>query len=224
MSTGCGSQLPTIEEDVMFQRLRPSLLATALALAITSASHAAPPQGTTSSSSSSSPYAGEERRDIKALSAQEVQALLGGRGMGFAKAAELNGYPGPAHVLELGGELSLSAEQRRRTEALFVAMEREAIVLGKALVAAELEVDRLFAGGTVTAQSLEPALARAGELQAKLRGVHLQAHIEQAQILDAAQVERYSLLRGYRGDGGQGAHAAHHGQGSTTGHRPGRHP
>lgn len=43
---------------------------------------------------------GHETRDIKALSSDEVAALLAGKGMGYAKAAELNGYPGPAHVLE----------------------------------------------------------------------------------------------------------------------------
>ena len=32
--------------------------------------------------------------------------------MGLALAAELNGYPGPSHVLELADKLELSAEQR----------------------------------------------------------------------------------------------------------------
>ena len=52
-----------------------------------------------------SPYAGEEGREIKALSAADVDAYLTGQGMGFAKAAELNGYAGPKHVLELAAEL-----------------------------------------------------------------------------------------------------------------------
>ncbi|MGH7485986.1 MAG: hypothetical protein ACREMY_10365, partial [bacterium] len=46
------------------------------------------------------PYAGQQSREIKALSQEEAAGLLAGKGMGFAKAAELNGFAGPAHVLE----------------------------------------------------------------------------------------------------------------------------
>jgi hypothetical protein len=42
-----------------------------------------------------SPYAGQEQRPIKALSETEMRDLAEGRGMGLAKAAELNSYPGP---------------------------------------------------------------------------------------------------------------------------------
>ena len=188
----------------MFRCRRPWLTATAVVFAAsTSLSHAAPAVPATAVASPS-PYAGEEVRDIKALSPQEVRSLLEGRGMGFAKAAELNGYPGPAHVLELGDQLALSADQRRRTRALFAAMEREAMALGRELVSGERELERLFASGTINQQSLQQALLRNGELQARLRGVHLQAHIEQVKILDALQVEQYSALRGY--GGGHGAH------------------
>jgi hypothetical protein len=41
-----------------------------------------------------SPYAGQEKREIKALSAEDIEGYLTGQGMGFAKAAELNHYPG----------------------------------------------------------------------------------------------------------------------------------
>src|SRR5215469_14793256 len=47
------------------------------------------------------PYAGQEARTIKALSDDDIAALRKGEGMGMAKAAELNGYPGPVHVLAL---------------------------------------------------------------------------------------------------------------------------
>lgn len=43
--------------------------------------------------------------------------------MGLAKAAELNGYPGPLHVLELAVDLSLTAEQKAATETLFKSMQ-----------------------------------------------------------------------------------------------------
>ena len=53
----------------------------------------------TSSAQTTSPYTGEEQRAIKALSEEEIGDLLEARGMGLAKAAELNSYPGPLHVL-----------------------------------------------------------------------------------------------------------------------------
>ena len=61
------------------------------------------------------PYAGMQSRPIKALSDQQVSDLRAGRGMGLALAAELNGYPGPSHVLEFADQLELSAEQRSRS-------------------------------------------------------------------------------------------------------------
>ena len=58
-----------------------------------------------------SPYAGEEARVIKSLSAKDIDDLLNGRGWGLAKSAELNGVPGPAHLLEMKSEIGLSSEQ-----------------------------------------------------------------------------------------------------------------
>jgi hypothetical protein len=152
----------------------------------------------------SSPYAGQEARDIKALSGEERDSLLTGKGMGLAKAAELNGYPGPAHVLALAGELGLSEAQRRDTQALFATMESAAIALGKELVEEERRLDRLFADRAATRDNVSSSLARIGALQARLRGVHLDAHLEQVRILSAEQVAHYVRLRGYSG------HAGHH--------------
>lgn len=94
-----------------------------------------------------SPYAGQQEREIKALSSQDVEAYLAGQGMGFAKAAELNGYPGPKHVLELASELSLTQEQRTRTEVLFASMQSAARSLGRELVDQERNLDQPGAPG-----------------------------------------------------------------------------
>ena len=59
------------------------------------------------------PYAGMQQRSVKALSEQQIADLRAGKGMGLALAAELNGYPGPIHVLELGDQLNLSSVQSR---------------------------------------------------------------------------------------------------------------
>jgi hypothetical protein len=66
------------------------------------------------------PYAGQHQREIKALSADEIKQYLAGAGMGYAKSAELNHYPGPGHALELADKLGLSDGQRR-TRALLSA-------------------------------------------------------------------------------------------------------
>ena len=81
-----------------------------------------------------SAYAGQEARDIKAVSMEEISAYLSGKGMGLAKAAELNGYAGPAHVLELAQDLALTPAQRARTEALLATMTAKAVLLGQTLV------------------------------------------------------------------------------------------
>jgi hypothetical protein len=48
---------------------------------------------------------------VKTLSDEQIADLKAGRGMGLALAAELNGYPGPSHAVELAGPLDLSGEQ-----------------------------------------------------------------------------------------------------------------
>src|SRR5438876_506210 len=68
------------------------------------------------------PYAGQQSREIKALSPEEIGQYLSGAGMGYAKPAELNGYPGPMHVLENADGLALTPEQRKQTTALMKAL------------------------------------------------------------------------------------------------------
>lgn len=159
---------------------------------------------------SPSPYAGQESRAIKALSQDEQSDLLAGKGMGFAKVAELNGYPGPAHVLELAHALSLTPEQRAKTETLFKQMESQAKLLGRQVVDAEKSLDELFASNTITLATLSESLTAIGALQAKLRAVHLKAHLEQARILSSDQIARYQSLRGYATGGTQSGHDHQH--------------
>ena len=156
-----------------------------------------------------SPYVGQEVRDIKSLSPEDINAYLSGKGMGLAKTAELNGYAGPSHVLELASQLTLTPEQRARTEALFASMASKATSLGRALVEEERKLDRLFATRAVTAELLASSLNEIGSLQAKVRGAHLEAHLAQVEILTSEQNARYAQLRGY---GGAGAHTGHSGQ------------
>ncbi len=144
-----------------------------------------------------SAYVGQASRDIKALSQQEIDSILAGKGMGFAKAAELNGYPGPAHVLELADKLELAPEQRARTQAIFERMESSAKALGAQLIEAERSLELLFRSSTIEPASLRAAVERVAGLQAQVRVAHLQAHLEQTVVLTAAQASIYSQLRGY---------------------------
>ena len=159
-----------------------------------------------------SSYAGQEQREIKALSAEEVRSYLAGKGAGLAKAAELNHYPGPLHVLELADMLQLSEDQKARTQAIFDGMQQLAMRRGKALVEKEQELDRLFASGTVTADSLRSTLKQIGALQADVRQSHLQAHIEQRAVLTKMQIAKYDELRGYTSGtaSGHGGHSHKH--------------
>ena len=166
----------------------------------------------TGSTAQTGPYAGQEQREIKALSAEEIQNYLAGKGAGFAKAAELNHYPGPAHVLELADSLQLSEEQKARTKSIFNVMQKEAVRQGKALVEKERELDRLFATGKVTADSLRVTVREIGALQAEVRRAHLQAHVEQQAVLTKTQIAKYNELRGYVSKNGQmhGGHSHSH--------------
>lgn len=167
--------------------------------------------------SQAQPYTGLQTRDIKALSAEELADLAAGRGMGLALPAELNGYPGPKHVLELADRLALSAQQRAEVERLFEAMTSEAIPLGQELVAAERALDRDFAARTITPERLKAATAAIGEIRGDLRNTHLKYHLSTAALLSPDQISRYAELRGYAG-----APAASHGtppHDATFGHR-----
>lgn len=143
------------------------------------------------------PYAGQQDRAIKALSAQELASLLAGRGIGFAKAAELNGYPGPAHVLELAEPLGLEPDQLAKTRQLMEAHRSRAQHLGAELVEAERALDSLFAGKQAQAAAVDAATHRIGILQARVRAEHLNTHLTQTAWLSPQQIRRYSLLRGY---------------------------
>lgn len=55
-----------------------------------------------------SKYVGQEKREIKSLSETDIEELRNGRGWGLAKAAELNGLPGPAHLLEMKKAIGFS--------------------------------------------------------------------------------------------------------------------
>ena len=120
--------------------------------------------------------------------------------MGLALAAELNGYPGPSHVLELADKLELSADQRASVKAMFDAMKAEALPLGSKLIEQEADLDRQFASRTITPESLKASTAAVAVTQGQLRETHLKYHLSMVSVLSPHQMHRYAELRGY-GDG-----------------------
>src|SRR5712692_3787037 len=142
-----------------------------------------------------SPYAGQEQRSIKALSDKEINDLTEARGMGLAKAAELNSYPGPLHVLELARELDLTDAQRAATESLFATMRERAQPIGIKIIDAERELDRAFVNGTLSAPELRIRLSAIAALQGELRAIHLEAHVAEQSVLTLQQIAKYDALR-----------------------------
>lgn len=158
------------------------------------------------------PYSGLQSRPLKALSERQIADVRAGRGMGLALAAELNGYPGPIHVLELAEQLGLSPQQQTRVRALYEAMKAEAIPLGERWIAQETLLDNLFADRSVTLATLAQATAVIAETQAALRLAHLKYHLAMIEVLAPSQIARYAELRGYADDGAGHHHAGpqHH--------------
>jgi hypothetical protein len=144
-----------------------------------------------------SPYAGVESSEIPALTAQELDGLRSGAGMGQAMAAELNHYPGPKHVLELGSELDLTSDQRRRVEQIHADMEARAIELGEAIIEAERMLDRRFEHRHIDEETLQALTTDIARLRGELRYTHLRAHLATRAVLNETQVMAYDRLRGY---------------------------
>lgn len=143
------------------------------------------------------PYAGQEKREIKALSSEDIQGYLTGKGMGFAKTAELNHYPGPRHVLNIADELNLSEEQKAKTNIIFNDMKKKAINLGRLIIDKENNLDNLFANQQADQTQLKILVLEIAKLQGELRLVHLNTHLEMKRLLSAEQIQEYDELRGY---------------------------
>ena len=160
------------------------------------------PTETANESAIQSPYIGQETRGIKALSQADIEGLLAGAGTpfgGMAKPAELNGYPGPRHVLDAveAGEFDLTTDQREQVEVLYSKMRSEAITLGTQIIDVEQALDNAFQNGTINEAFLKEKIAESTDLYAQLRILHLKYHLYMVDVLTPQQVAQYNELRGY---------------------------
>jgi uncharacterized protein (DUF305 family) len=149
-----------------------------------------------------SPYIAQLDSPLRGLSAQEVDDLLAGRGMGYARTAELNSHPGPRHLLDLQEELNLSAVQVDKIEAVFAEMQTQAQQLGAQIVAQEQQLSTAFAGGAIDETMLEAQVMALADLYGRLRVTHLRAHLLVTPLLTTAQITVYNEQRGYTGGNG----------------------
>ncbi len=146
-----------------------------------------------------SKYAGQETRDIKSLSPDDIAELRRGGGWGLAKAAELNGVPGPAHLLEMKDKVPLDGAQVAAITKIFTAMKARAIGQGKRLIDLERALESHFRERTITDALLRSSLAAISEARMELRYIHLATHLKTPDILSPDQIKKYNTLRGYSG-------------------------
>ena len=147
-----------------------------------------------------SKYVGQEHRNIKSLSAGDIEELKRGGGWGLAKAAELNGVPGPAHILEMEEEINLTDEQKKILQKIFNDMKVDAVALGEQLIHLEEKLNSGFSNGIMDQALLEKSVQEIEKTRAELRLVHLSTHLQTPNILTNEQIILYNKLRGYSGD------------------------
>ena len=146
------------------------------------------------------PYSGMQDRAIKSLSDNDIKELRRGGGWGLALAAELNGMPGPTHLLEFKDQIPLTQDQVTQTQALLDDMRKAAIPTGERLIAAEAALEAAFAKGSVDENSLRGLLADVESARTELRFIHLSQHLKTTRFLKPEQIKRYNVLRGYAED------------------------
>jgi LTXXQ motif family protein len=145
-----------------------------------------------------SPYVDLVGREIKSLGPEETNQLLAGEGMGLALAGELNGYPGPLHVLEHSTALELTPGQVEQIQTIRDTMLAEARRLGAEIVELERGMDGAFRSRAIDDAELQRYTEEIATRQGRLRYVHLRAHLQLTRLLSEEQLRRYDTLRGYR--------------------------
>lgn len=137
--------------------------------------------------------------NIRSLTVEEIRGLRDGEGMGLARVAELNGYPGPTHVLEAAreGKIHLDAGQHEAIEKIRAAMKAEAQALGREILALEAKLEAGFRERRLTETELARQIEEIGSRRAALRLAHLRAHFLTAGLLHPEQIEHYTRFRGY---------------------------
>jgi hypothetical protein len=146
-----------------------------------------------------SPYRGAAGSEAPGLDPAEIAELRDGDGMGLARVAEVQGYPGPRHVLDAwaAGQLRLADDQVAEIRRVAARMTTDARQAGRRVLEAEGDLARAFRDGAIDAAALGERVRRIAALRGELRAIHLRAHLATRAVLDPAQLARYAELRGY---------------------------
>lgn len=146
-----------------------------------------------------SPYAGQfsPSAPIRALSSEEVRQIAAGEGAGLAKAAELNGVPGPRHVLDMASGLELTPAQRTKIQAIYNDMHSKAVITGRRYLRAQEALERDFRAHRLNSTTVATRVAEVNRIRGDLETVHLAAHLATAGVLTRDQIAHYNKMRGY---------------------------
>jgi Spy/CpxP family protein refolding chaperone len=174
-----------------------TVLACARLLALTALLAVAVPAAGQAPAAAAAPAA---HGSAKSLPPDEIESLLAGEGMGLARAAEMNHYPGPRHLLDVENQIGLSEQQRAAIRRIYIETTDDARKVGRKIVDAEAELSEAFVRGAITEARLRSLVMKVAELRGQLRFIHLAAHLKTKKLLTAEQVEKYETLRGYNQD------------------------
>ena len=147
------------------------------------------------------PYAGQQHSSIPGLTEEEIASYREARGMGLARPADINGYPGPLHALEQADALALTDEQRRAIQSLYDQMRTEASAIGEEFLGQYGGLELAFRNGTITPEALSEITGEIGRIEGALRATHLKYHLATRVILTTDQIGAYMKLRGYANEG-----------------------
>ena len=135
----------------------------------------------------------------RSLTPEEIRGLQEGEGMGLARAAEFNGYPGPSRILEAAraGQIEIYADQRQAIERILAAATSKAQALGLQILAQEAALEAGLRAGRMADADLSRQVEEIGQARAELRLTHLRAHLLATSLLRPEQIEEYYQFRGY---------------------------
>lgn len=141
------------------------------------------------------------------MTLKQMQAYLEGEPVDETLPAQAFGYPHPRQVLDLGKELALTAEQKKRMDYILTTTRSDARALGKKIVGEELLLDDLFRKGNADLPSfyaeLGNRLESIGGWRWRLRVAHLSLYVKTKMALNSDQLRKYHELRSAAPEGAQ---------------------
>ena len=125
----------------------------------------------------------------------DKESLEKSEGAGMASYADINGYPGPKHVLEMQETLKLTDDQIKDISAIIDEMSENARATGEMIIAKERELESSFRLGKAGESYTKQLATEIGSLRGALRSVHLNAHIQAKSVLTKEQIATYMAIR-----------------------------